>query len=95
MRTREVAGTIQAVTEQRPTRPTGLRVVAALVGFVVGLWSLFVPKERMLYDPCNMVQWWTKNSRDCRVWDLGDWAPQLVGAWIAGCCLWYAFKEES
>jgi len=88
------------MTDQQPTRPIGLRIITALVGFIVGLWSLFVPKEIFLsgpstsfHDECNMVQWWTTDS--CGWWDLVDWAPQLVGSCIAGYCLWYAFKEKS
>jgi hypothetical protein len=77
-----------------PGRPVGLRIVAALFGFVIGLWSLFVPKENSFGDTCNLAQEFTGGGDWCGRWGLSDWAPQILALIIAGCCLGYAFFEE-
>ena len=76
-----------------PDRPVGLRIVAAIFGLIVGLWSLFVPKEGSLGQECNMVQEVT-GSDACYLWTFGDWMPQVLALFIAGCCVAYAFLDE-
>ena len=69
-------------------RPTGLRIVTALVGFVVGLWSLFLQTE----DSCNLIQA-PIDSDNCD-WYFADFASPVFGVCIALICLYYAFREN-
>jgi hypothetical protein len=79
------------MTPQKPgdERPTGLRIAAAVFGFILGVWGALEPVESR-YSSCSLVE---ELTEDCGR-GLQSFAPQIVAVVAAFFFLVYAFESR-